>query len=189
MSTHYSQLARITFVAATALLSTTAIAEQTTEEVIVLGEKQEKNIQDLPSSVALITADQLSDSTIQDFNDVYARTANVVSLRSGNESLFAIRGISVQGLSDNPNSFTAGVTVDDVALDNLSIRYGTMGVWDIQQIEIFRGPQGTLQGRSSLAGAINIKTQDPTYEWGGGTLRFIMAAMIHPVFPSQAVVR
>ncbi len=90
-----------------------------------------------------------------------------MSLREGNESLFAIRGVSVQGLSDNPNTFTAGVYVDDVALDNLSIRYGAMGVWDVEQIEVYRGPQGTLQGRAALTGAVIVKTRDPEYDWGG----------------------
>jgi len=137
------------------------------EKIIVYGEKQQRDIQDSPVSVAVLTEALLEESTIQSFNDVYNRMANVSTLRGGNETLFAIRGISVQGLSDNPNSYTAGVYVDDIALDNLAIRYGAMGVWDVQQIEVYRGPQATLQGRNALNGAVHIRTNDPEYAWGG----------------------
>jgi outer membrane receptor protein involved in Fe transport len=137
------------------------------EEIIVYGEKQNRSLQDSPVSVGIVSADDLANSTVQDFNDIYNRVANVTSLRGGNETLFAIRGISVQGLSDNPNNFTAGVYVDEVPLDNLSIRYGVMNAWDIQQVEVYRGPQSTLQGRNALNGAVFIKTMDPSYETNG----------------------
>lgn len=137
------------------------------EKIVVYGEKQARSIQDSPVSVAVLTEKLLEESTIQSFNDVYNRMANVSTLRGGNETLFAIRGISVQGLSDNPNSFTAGVYVDDIALDNLAIRYGAMGVWDVQQIEVYRGPQATLQGRNALNGAVHIRTNDPQHVWEG----------------------
>lgn len=163
-------LAAAIMVASSATMATTT---DTLEEIYVYGEKQQKSLQNVPASIGLLTEETIDNSTIQEFNDVYARIANVVSLRSGNESLFAIRGVSVQGLSDNPNSYTAGVYVDDVALDNLSIRYGTMGVWDVGQIEVYRGPQGTLQGRNALTGAIIVKTQDPTYEWSGSTQAYV----------------
>jgi len=137
------------------------------EDVIVYGDKQAQSLQDLPMSVGVLTNKQLETSNIQDLNDVYSRLANVTAERGGNESLFTIRGVSVQGLSSNPDSFTASVLVDDVPLDNLSIRYGAMSLWDVEQIEVYRGPQATLQGRNSLNGAIYLKTKDPSYEWGG----------------------
>lgn len=156
-------------------LSAQAIAEEKPdnelldqqEEIVIYGEKQDKSLQETPVSVGVITSEDLSNSTIMDFNDVYNRLANVSSLRGGNESLFSIRGISVQGLADNTASFTAGVYVDDVALDNLSIRYNGMNVWDAEQVEVYRGPQGTIQGSNSLAGAVYVKTADPSYEWSG----------------------
>lgn len=137
------------------------------EQIVVYGEKQDKNLQDVATSVQVIDSTAIEQSTMQDFNDVFARTANVASLREGNETVFSIRGISIYGLSDNPSAYTSSVYVDDVPLNMSSIRYGAMGLWDTQQIEVYRGPQGTMQGRNSLAGAIYIKTQDPSYEAGG----------------------
>lgn len=140
---------------------------QTSDSIIIYGEKQEKNLHELPVSVGVLTEEQLANDTVQNLNDVYSRMANVTGSRGGNEAQFTIRGISVQGLSTDPNSYTAGVYVDDVALDNLSIRYGAMSLWDTEQIEVYRGPQATLRGRNSLIGAVYVKTKDPTYEWGG----------------------
>ena len=156
-------------------LSTQTIAEEKLgnelldqqEEIVIYGEKQDKSLQETPVSVGVITSEDLSNSTISDFNDIYNRLANVSVTRGGNESLFAIRGINIEGLAQNPNNFTAGVYVDDVALDNTSIRYGAMNIWDAEQVEVYRGPQGTLQGRSALTGAMYVKTADPSYEWSG----------------------
>ncbi len=137
------------------------------ESVKIYGQKQVKNLQDSSVSVGLLTIDQIEKSTIQDINDVFGRTANVVSLRGGNESVFAIRGVSIYGPTSNPVGYTASVYVDDAPMNIDSIRYGAMGLWDMEQVEVYRGPQGTLQGRNSLAGAIHLKTADPTQEWGG----------------------
>lgn len=137
------------------------------EEVFVYGEKQQKKLSDIASSVQILDSKTLENSAIQDFNDVYAQIANVASLREGNETVFAIRGISIYGSQDNPRAYTSSVYVDDIPLNLSSIRFGGMDVWDAEQIEVFRGPQGTLQGRNSLAGAIFIKTKDPEYQWGG----------------------
>lgn len=158
-------------VALSGVIGITHAEEQNTEtgqqldSIIIYGDKQEQNLQELPVSVGVLTGDEISESTIQDLNGVYARLANVSMVRGGNEAQFAIRGISVQGVSSDPNSYTAGVYVDDVALDNLGIRYGAMSLWDIEQIEVYRGPQATLQGRNALNGAIYLKTKAPTYDW------------------------
>lgn len=163
---------RLTF-AITLAMSNIILAEEAQnteielESVKIYGQKQVTNLQDTTASIGLLTADQIEKSTIQDINDVFGRTANVVSISGGNESLFAIRGVSIYGPTDNPVGYTASLYVDDAPMNIDSIRYGAMGLWDIEQVEIYRGPQGTLQGRNSLAGAIHLKTTDPTQEWGG----------------------
>lgn len=144
-----------------------AEAETELDQIQVYGQKQVKNLQDTTASVGLVTADDLEKSTIQDINDVFARVANVSNVNGGNESIFAIRGVSIYGLSDDPVDYTASVYVDDVPLNIDSIRWGSMGLWDVEQVEVYRGPQGTLQGRNSLMGAIHLKTVDPTFDYTG----------------------
>ncbi len=137
------------------------------EGVKIYGQKQIKNLQDTTASVGLMTSDQIEKSTIQDINDVFTRIANLSAVEGGNESIFAIRGVSLYGFTSNPVGYTASVYVDEAPLNIDSIRYGAMGLWDVEQIEVYRGPQGTLQGRNSLMGAIHLKTVDPTKEWSG----------------------
>lgn len=158
--------------------------DATLEQVVVYGSKQDKSLSSLTTSVQVLGEEALETQAIQDFNDVFARVANVASLRDGNETVFSVRGISIYGVGDNLRAFTSSVYVDDVPLNNSAIRYGGFDIWDVEQVEVFRGPQGTLQGRNSLAGAIYVKTQDPTYETNGkirlqaaeyGTTRFSVA--------------
>lgn len=141
--------------------------DATLEQVVVYGSKQDKSLSSLTTSVQVLGEEALETQAIQDFNDVFARVANVASLRDGNETVFSVRGISVYGAGDNLRAYTSSVYVDDVPLNIGSIRYGGFDIWDVQQVEVHRGPQGTLQGRNSLAGAIHIKTQDPTYDTNG----------------------
>ena len=152
-----------------ATLSCSAAAQNTNnqtelEAINVYGQKQVTSLQDTHASIGLMTADQIETSTIQDMNDVFARTANITSLRGGNETTFAIRGVSIYGFTDNPANYTASVYVDEAPLNIDSIRYGSLGLWDVEQIEVYRGPQGTLQGRNSLMGAIHLKTVDPSFD-------------------------
>ncbi|MBM7072607.1 TonB-dependent receptor [Shewanella sp. 202IG2-18] len=61
------------------------------------------------------------------------------------------------------------IYVDDAVLPYRMIQQGAFNDWDVNQVEVLRGPQSTLQGRNALAGAIWITTEQPTYEWSGKT--------------------
>lgn len=158
------------YLALAVALSSQAHAENETTEldqVKVYGQKQVKSLQDTTASIGLVTSEDIADSTMQDINDVFSRVANVSSVNGGNESIFSIRGVSIYGVSDDPVDYTAAVYVDEVAQSIDSIRWGAMGLWDVEQVEVYRGPQGTLQGRNSLIGAIHLKTVDPTFDYTG----------------------
>lgn len=158
------------YLALAVALSSQAYAENETTEldqVKVYGQKQVKSLQDTTASIGLVTSEDIADSTMQDINDVFSRVANVSSVNGGNESIFSIRGVSIYGVSDDPVDYTAAVYVDEVAQSIDSIRWGAMGLWDVEQVEVYRGPQGTLQGRNSLIGAIHLKTVDPTFDYTG----------------------
>lgn len=132
------------------------------EEIIVLGEKTERSLQDTVSSVAVTTAERIEEENIQSLHDVINRTPNVSQTygRTG----FTIRGISEAGLSGG-NGGLATVYVDGAALPRDSLFSGPLNMWDVAQVEILRGPQSTLQGRNALAGAITVRSEDPTWDW------------------------
>lgn len=135
------------------------------EEVVVTGEKIERSLQETTTSVAVTTASQIEQQNILRLQDLYDRTANV-SETYGSAG-FTIRGIANNGVSGAGNAPLATVYLDGAALPT-SILYGApTDMWDISQVEILRGPQSTLQGLNTLAGAVIIRTNDPGNEWNG----------------------
>lgn len=132
-----------------------------TNELIVYGQKTERPLQDVDTSVGLLTGLQIEQDAAVDLYDVLDRIANVNS--SLGEQGFTIRGISQRGLGGS-SGLTLSVYVDGAVLGNQTTFFGPLDVWDLQQVEVFRGPQSTTQGRNALAGAIYIRSRDPSYE-------------------------
>lgn len=136
------------------------------ERVVITGQKIDRTLQETPTSVAVVTDDEIQNQNILNISDVFSRIPNVSGdLRQG----FSIRGIDAFNVSGGGNSFLTSVYFDGAPLPYRVIRNGGLSVWDLSQIEVFRGPQSTLQGRNALAGAVIMRSQDPTYEWGGKT--------------------
>ena len=134
----------------------TAIAE-----IVVTAQKRAENLQDVPVSVTALTADTLSARGV---NNVLALNNMAPGMRiSANDAAanpkIYIRGV---GLSDfNPNASSGvGVYVDGVYIGSPLAQMA--GFYDLAQVEVLRGPQGTLYGRNTNGGAINITTKRPS---------------------------
>lgn len=139
--------------------------DEVLEEVVVRGEKFERSLQDTPTSVAVTTEERILQENLLTLQDVYNRTANV-SETYGSAG-FTLRGISNTGVSGGGGAPVATVYVDDIALPS-QILYGSpTDLWDVQQVEILRGPQSTLQGLNTLAGAVVLTTNEPGTRWNG----------------------
>ena len=142
--------------------------EQQIERIIVLGEKTERSLKDVTSSITVLTQEELDTMRYKSVHEAIAETPNVVAL-SG--ALPDIRGVSGNGAAGGFNSITGGAKgrvvtlVDGIAQPFVADLGGDSGIWDMQQIEIYRGPQSTSNGRNSMAGSIYIKTNDPTEQW------------------------
>ena len=134
------------------------------EKIIVTGQKFDRSLQEIPTSVAVLTNKQMENLNILDFDDALSAVPNV-AMEPGTGN-FQIRGINAFGVSGGGNSFLASMYLDGAPLPPNMID-GDLSTWDLQQIEVLRGPQSTLQGRNALAGAIVINTVEPQYEWGG----------------------
>lgn len=133
------------------------------DEIIVTGTKINRSLQDTPTSVAVVTSLDIEERNIINLEDVFDRTANISQGSGG----FTIRGIDSLSVSGAGLSELATIYVDGSPLVGDTTIAGPLDVWDLEQIEIFRGPQSTLQGRNSLAGAVIINTAKPTYDWTG----------------------
>ncbi len=135
------------------------------EEIIVLGEKRGRSVQDTISSLSVTTGLEIEKSTIENVYDVLKRTAGVSS--AGGDLSFSIRGINSEGQNGSGSSL-ASIYVDGAILSTEAAgKGGPLSMWDVAQVEVFRGSQATSQGRNALAGAIVIRTEDPSYEWTG----------------------
>lgn len=136
------------------------IKDHVLDTVIVTADKQEKDVREIPGSVSVITGVQIEDYGIKDTGEIYARTPNMHLVKTGPKAAFAsfasMRGVS-SFMSGNPS---VGFYVDDVYYPGFEINF-----LDLERIEILRGPQGTLYGRNTEAGVINIVTRKAENEW------------------------
>jgi len=133
-------------------------------DIIITGEKLSRRLQDTPTSVAVTSAQDIDDQNLRNFYDIAQRTANITT--TFQNSGFTIRGIANTNVTGVGTSDLATVYLDGSPLPRVALS-GPLDLWDIDSVEILRGPQSTLQGRNALAGAVIIKTTDPSDDWSG----------------------
>jgi iron complex outermembrane receptor protein len=129
------------------------------EEIIVTANKREERLQDVPVSVSVVSGDQVTKQNVVEVTDL---TKSVPSLNSaGPFGALSIRGVGSVSFARSAEG-SVGVVVDGVALANTSTNPPQM--FDIARVEVLEGPQGTLFGRNTSAGVVNITTvaPDPT---------------------------
>lgn len=135
------------------------------KEAVVTGEKIQRSEDRTLSSVAVVTSEDIRLHGDQDLQGVLDRTPGVYA-QSGNEN-WGIRGIPVSGFDDQgPAAMNGAVSVyvDDALQVNRLLTLNPLPLWDMEQVEIYRGAQSTTQGRNSLAGAIIMRTKNPTFD-------------------------
>ena len=163
------------------------------EEIIVTAEARAENLQDVPVAVTAFSEADIRDAGIETTADFIALTPNVSfddSFTVGN-SFVAIRGVTQINNADSP----VAIVVDGVPQNNQ--KQFKMDLYDIERIEVLKGPQGALYGRNAIGGAVNIVTKAPTDEFGGfvtvgagnGDSRKIQASIGGPVAGEQLLFR
>ncbi len=134
------------------------------EEIVVTAQRAETNLQQTPISVAAISAETLTERGASNLMDLTHFTPNLQvgsAGLNGNGGRFAIRGIG----QDAGTSASVGLYVDEVYYASGS--GNMMGLFDVDRIEILRGPQGTLFGRNTIGGAVQYVTVKPGKDFGG----------------------
>lgn len=137
------------------------------ETVTVTAEKREENVQTVPLSVTPITGDNMEKFHMQDLKDITGTVPNVQVQVNAGLSLaasYVIRGI---GIAANPSPYVGtevGTVIDGVVQTVNEL--GLIDQFDVERIEVLRGPQGTLFGANTTGGVINVVTRQPTGEYG-----------------------
>ncbi len=145
------------------------IAQNQLEEVLVTATKRVESISDVPVSVAAMTGDLIAKSGISDLNDLVAMVPNVQF--SGSTILPNIYVRGVGSGSAHVIEQSAGSFIDDVYIGRAAISFH--GYYDLESVEMLRGPQGTLFGKNTAAGAIIVRTAAPTPELALGANAYV----------------
>ena len=138
------------------------------DEIVVTATKRLENLQDVPLAVSAVTAEQLKNQGIFETSDLNHSAPNLqVSSPYGQQQPnFSIRGVGV-GTEFNANTASpVGVYVDEV-YQSFRASHGQQ-LYDLQQIEVLRGPQGTLYGRNTTGGTVNFMTNKPQLDGTNG---------------------
>ncbi|TCQ78672.1 outer membrane receptor protein involved in Fe transport [Ochrobactrum sp. BH3] len=143
------------------------------DTLVITGEKVARDIKNTASSVTVITAKEIAKEKTGDssVSEAVRGTPNVIYTDTVGAPV--IRGQDTQGPHNGQNVFWGGtvpratINVDGHYLNYNEYYYGGTSIWDVNNIEVFRGPQTTSQGANAIAGTIIVNTNDPTFEREG----------------------
>jgi iron complex outermembrane receptor protein len=161
--------ASLASVSAIALVATPAFAQNAADsderdptEIVVTAQKREQNLLDVPLSIQAISGKQLEEQGTKELNDLIESIpgASSVSRTAPGFETIQIRGIA----SGTTGDATVGYYVDDVpfSVPNLQLAPPSR-LFDLQRVEVLRGPQGTLYGQGAMGGTIRMVTASPDY--------------------------
>lgn len=130
------------------------------EEIVVTAQKRAENVQDVPISISVVTGEAIGESGIVRFEDLGSSIPNFSVSANASSDTISIRGINSDGQPGSEQS--VGVYVDGVYRGRgVQSRFAFL---DVERIEVLRGPQGTLFGKNTIAGAVSITSAKPTSE-------------------------
>ena len=154
-------------------ISTTGFAQdQEVDEILVTATKRATSVQDVPISVTVVSPTQLENQGVASIKDLssVASGFNIQSSQTETQGTsIRIRGVGTTGNNIGLES-AVGVFIDGVYQSRPGVALGELT--DIEALELLRGPQGTLFGRNTSAGALNIRTKKPTFDGFNGYADF-----------------
>lgn len=134
------------------------------EEVVVTAQKRVENVQDVPLAVSVVSEAQMESAGVREFADM-AKVAPSLNIRAADQPVNA--SVALRGIG----TFAFGIGVEPsvaVQLDDVPVAFQARAftdLTDVERVEVLRGPQSTLYGKSASAGLINITTRAPTDEF------------------------
>ena len=138
---------------------------QTVDSIIVTAQKREQNLQDVPVVVTAVGAKLLQDTGVRDIKDLTILTPGLTVTSTSSEASTTARVRGVGTVGDNPGlESSVGVVIDGVYRPRNGVGFGDLG--EMERIEVLKGPQGTLFGKNTSAGVINVVTKEPEFGFG-----------------------
>src|SRR5262245_34855938 len=129
------------------------------EEIVVTADFRESRIEELPLSVSVLDRDELRATTQQHFEEAIRRIPNLNLSGEGSRArYFQLRGVGELEQYDGAPNPSIGFIVDDIDFSGLG---SIATLFDIDRVEVLRGPQGTRYGANALGGLVYMRSQDP----------------------------
>ena len=142
------------------------LAQPVLEEIIVTADYRQNSLDDIAASITVINADTMAKKNAQHLEDVLLNAPNVNFSSGASRARFIqIRGIGERGQFSEPLNSSVGVMIDGVDFSGIG---NAAMLYDIEQVEILMGPQGTRYGSNALAGLINLKSKTPSESFSSG---------------------
>src|SRR3989338_7529175 len=172
MTSLNKQFRTIVALAVSACITVSVQAQSTLEEIVVTAQKREQNVQDVPIAITAVTGESMEVKALTQVSEVAAYAPNVymdptTPFGASNNILAAyIRGIGQSDFAFNLEP-GVGVYVDGVYMARTI--GANVDLLDVDRLEVLKGPQGTLFGRNTIGGAINVITPRPgnEFQWRG----------------------
>ena len=142
------------------ILSSLLIVSEDVDEIVVTALKRSATVQDTPASITAIGANEIEDKGITDMHDLKHLVPSMNFTNVLGSQNITIRGIGQ--FNGNP-----GVSVSTDGVFQSRAHSSQLGEMDLARIEVLRGPQGTLYGRNSIGGVVNLITKSPSQDAGG----------------------
>ena len=147
--------------------------------VVITAQKRKEDIQEVPVSVSVMSGEQLKAAQIATVEDL---TRNIANVSFSSQAGPGLGTVEIRGVSSQAGSATVSVYLDDVSLTTRNLySQGTAEphFFDLDSVEVLRGPQGTLYGASSLGGTIKFASKQPDLKFFGGSATLSMYGTQH----------
>ncbi len=132
------------------------------DEIVVTAQKREQDVREVPTSVSALSGEDLKEMNVENMDDLSRVTPNLNIATDG-----VFNTISIRGLGSGTNKGfeqSVGIFIDDIYYTSTQRLLAAM--FDIERVEVLRGPQGTLFGRNTIAGAVSMHTGTVDHDWG-----------------------
>ncbi len=156
----------------TPILVDISSAEEILDEIVVTADFRGRSAADVPASITVLEAEAIEQLAVQHFEELVFIVPNFNWSGDGNRArYFQIRGVGELEQYEGAPNPSVGFLIDDIDFSGI----GTIAtLFDVQQVEVLRGPQGTRYGANALAGLVYVQSTEPTDEWSGN-VRFGVA--------------
>jgi outer membrane receptor for ferrienterochelin and colicin len=148
-----------------AVFSASSYADKNIQEIIVTSDFRDNVAQTTAASLTIVSDSQIQNRAAKHLQDVINLAPNVNSASGASRGrFFQIRGIGERSQFKEPLDSSVGLVLDGIDFSNLGL---AGGLYDVEQVEILQGPQGTTFGSSAMGGVINLRSSAPTQEFEG----------------------